>query len=203
MRFAYQFAGACALACLSAAASAQGWIAGVAIGQATQQDYDVGGEIAARDDTDDSMRIFGGFLVSPMQGVIVSWIDLGTAYYDGPAFGGFVDSLDAEGYDISYIAGWAPGSQSRFALFGTVGVFAWDQDVVYADLSGISLYQDEGTSFSMGVGTEIQLGANFGVHLEYQLFKDVGDDGLGGSGHEYDRDVVSVGVSYRFGRPRE
>jgi opacity protein-like surface antigen len=125
------------------------------------------------------------------------------ASYAGPDFGGFTDHLDAEGFDISYIVGWAPGSQTRFAIFGTVGVFAWDQDVLYRDASGVYPFQDEGTSFSMGLGTEFKLTDEFGIHLEYQLFKDVGDDGLGGSGHEYDRDVISLGVAYRFGRPRE
>jgi hypothetical protein len=203
MKSGFRVAAALVFAGMSASVSAQGWLAGLAVGQATQQDYDVGGPIDTRDETDDSMRIFGGYMISPMQGVVVSWIDLGTAYYAGPAFGGFTDYLDAEGFDISYIVGWAPGSQSRVAVFGTVGVFGWDQDVLYRDASGVYPYQDEGTSFSLGAGTEIKLAGDFGIHIEYQLFKDVGDDGPGGSGHEYDRDVVSVGVSFRFGRPRE
>jgi OmpA-like transmembrane domain len=202
MKFVYQIAGLCALAGLAADASAQGWIAGGAVGQAKQQDYDVGGPIATTDDTDDTLRVFGGYLLSPMQGVVVSFIDLGTAYYDGPAWGGFTDYLDAEGYDISYVIGWAPGSQSRVSLFGTVGVFAWDQDVFYTDASGPYLYQDDGTSFSMGIGTEIKLGSAagsaWGIHFEWQLFKDVGDKN--NSGHEYDREALSVGVDYHFGR---
>lgn len=188
----------CVLAAWSATASAQGWIAGAAIGQAKQQDYEVGGPIDTRDDTDDSLRLFGGYLISPLQGFVISFIDLGTAYYDGPAFGGFRDYLDAEGYDISYIIGWAPGSQERVSLFGTVGIFAWDQDVFHVDATGPYPYQDSGTSFSMGVGTEIKLGGPFGIHVEWQLFKEVGD--RNNSGHEYDREVLSVGVSYRFGK---
>jgi hypothetical protein len=202
MKHVRQIAGTCVLAGLSANVWAQGWIAGGAVGQATQQDYEVGGPIATRDESDDSLRVFGGYMLSPMQGVIVSVIDLGTAYYDGPAFGGFTDYLDAEGYDISYIVGWAPGSQSRVSLFGTVGVFAWDQDVLYTDSTGSYLYQDDGTSFSMGIGTEIRLGSAaasaWGIHFEWQLFKDVGDQQ--NSGHEYDREAISVGVDYRFGR---
>jgi hypothetical protein len=190
MKFVYQITALCTLGSLAANVSAQGWIAGAAIGQATQQDYEIGGTIVTRDDTDDSLRIFGGYLISPLQGVVASFIDLGTAYYADPAVDGFTDYLDAEGYDVSYIIGWAPGSQERLTVFGTVGVFVWDQDVVYTDVNGRSLYQDEGTSFSMGVGAEFRLGDSFGVHLEYQLFKDVGEEAglLGtGSGHELDR----------------
>ena len=201
-RIARTVAPALLLALAALPASAQGWLAGGSIGQATQQDYDVGGPVSKRDDSDDSLRVFGGYLVSPMQGVIVSLIDLGTAYYDGPAFGGFTDELSAEAIDISYIVGWTPGMQQRVSVFGTAGIVGWDQDVRYTDISGTYIYNDEGTSFSVGVGTEINLSAagtsRWGVHVEYQVLKDVGD--ADNSGHEYDREIVSVGASYRFGR---
>ena len=203
MKLGFRIAGVIALAGMSTTASAQGWIAGMAFGEAAQQDFDIAGGITTRDDTDDSMRIFGGYMLSPMQGVIVSWIDIGTAFYSGPALGGFANHSDAEGYDISYVVGWAPGSQTRFSLFGTLGVFAWDQDVIHIDSTGAYPFQDEGTSFSAGVGTEITLVDNFSVHIEYQLFKDVGEDAPGSSRLQYDREVVSVGVAVRFGRPRE
>jgi hypothetical protein len=141
-------------------------------------------------------------MITPMQGVIASIIDLGTAYYDGPAFGGFTDTLDADGVDISYLVGWAPGTQQRVSVFGTVGVFSWDQDVRYTDSTGTFRYADEGTSFSLGFGTEINFSSSgtsaWGINVEYQMFKDVGD--ASNSGHEYDRDTVSVGVDFRFGR---
>lgn len=206
MKLAYRIAGAIALAGLSATASAQsqGWIAGAAFGKATVQEYDLGGTVTARDGSDDSMRIFGGYMWSPMQGIVISWIDLGAARLDGTGTSGnFINFLDAEGYDISYIVGWAPGSQTRFSVFGTVGVFAWDQDVLYLDPTGAYPFQDESTSFSLGVGGEFKLTEDFGVHLEYQLFKDVGDTGFDGSNQQFDREVVSLGVVVRFGRPRE
>jgi len=205
MKPAIRIAGAIALAVLSASASAQsqGWIAGAAFGQATLQDYDIG-ELTTRDDSDDSMRIFGGYMLSPMQGVVVSWIDLGMARFEGTQTSGpFINFLDAEGYDISYLVGWAPGNQTRFSLFGTIGVFAWDQDAIYIDSTGAYPFQDEATSFSMGVGGELKLTEEIGLHLEYHLFKDIGEDGFGGSNLQFDREVVSLGVVVRFGKPRE
>ena len=184
-------------------AQAQSWIAGGTVGTAIQNDYEVGGPIATRDDSDAGLRVFGGYMISPMQAVIASYVDLGTAYYDGPAFGGFTDFLDADGIDISYVVGWAPGSQQRIAVFGTVGVFSWKQDVTYTDPTGTFVYGDDGSSFSVGFGTEINLSSDgtsqWGINVEYQLFKDVGD--FNNSGHEYDRSMFSVGVDYRFGRP--
>jgi hypothetical protein len=192
----------CALACAPLQATAQGWLTGGTVGTAKQHDYEVGGPVATRDESDAGVRIFGGYMISPMQGVVASYVDFGTDYYDGPAFGGFTDSLDADGIDISYLVGWAPGAQQRVSVFGTVGVFSWDQDVTFTDTTGTFEYADKGTSFSVGFGTEINMSASgtsaWGINFEYQLFKDVGD--ANNSGHEYDRDMISVGVDYRFGR---
>jgi hypothetical protein len=185
-------------------ASAQEWFAGGAVGIGQQDDYAVGGPISNRDDTDFAYRLFGGYLISPMQGFVASYVDLGEAFYSGPAFGGFTDRLSADGFDFSYIIGWSPGTQERIRVFGTVGVFAWDQDVVYTEVGSTEpfLYKDDGASFSIGIGTDINLSAAgdnaWGIHVEWQLFKDVGDRNF--SGHENDRQMLSAGVSYRFGR---
>jgi hypothetical protein len=191
-----------AIAIVPVETGAQDWILGGAVGSAKQQDYDVGAPIATREDTDAAFRLFGGYLVSPMQGIVASYVDLGAPRYDGPAFGGFADSLEAYGFDLSYVAGWAPGEQQRVSLFGTVGIFHWNQDVTLTDASGTLEFADDGTSFSAGFGADIGLSADgtnaWSIHVAYQLFKDVGE--AENSGHEYDRELLSVGVDYRFGR---
>jgi OOP family OmpA-OmpF porin len=162
----------------------------------------VGGEIATSDDSDTGYRLFGGYLFSPIQGIVTSYVDLGTANYDGPAFGGFTDALSATGFDVSYLIGFAPGTQERVTVFSTIGFFTWKQDVHYVDSSGTYDYKDSGTSLSYGLGSEINLsagaGSEWGLHFEWQRFTNVGDNG--NSGHEYDRDLLSAGVDYRFGR---
>ena len=192
----------CVTASLPLETRAQEWIVGGAVGTAKQHDYAVGGPVGRRDDTDTAYRLFGGYLVTPIHGVVVSYVDLGTVSYGGPAFGGFTDSLDADGIDVSYVAGWRPGEQERIALFGTAGVFSWKQDVTYTDSTGTFRYRDEGRSLSVGFGTEVNFNAAgssaCAFHAEYQLFSDVGK--AGNSGHEDDRDLISVGVDYRFGR---
>ena len=192
----------CTVAGLPLGTQAQEWIVGGAVGTAKHHDYSVGGPVARRDDTDTAFRLFGGYLFSELHGVIGSFVDLGTPSYGGPAFGGFSDSLDADGIDVSYIAGFEPGDQERIRLFGTAGVLIWNQDVTYRDSTGRFDYGDGGTSFSIGIGTEINLDAAgtsaWGIHVGYQLFMDVGE--AGNSGHENDRDTISVGIAYRFGR---
>ncbi len=179
---------------------AQAWIAGATAGIAKQYDYEVGGTISDSDDSDIAYRAFGGYLFKPTFGVLLSWVDLGGASYEGPAFGGFTDELDADGIDLSVLGGWAPGSQDLFRLFGTVGVFWWSQDVHYTDASGVYNYDDSGSSLSIAAGGEFGLGssAHWGVHFEWARFFDVGDQN--NSGHEYDRDMVSLGFEYRFGK---
>jgi len=204
MRVPVRLASLFLLAASPLGAQAQEWFAGGSIGVGQQDDYSIGGPITSTDDTDTAYRIFGGYLISPLQGFVASYVDLGEAFYAGPAFGGFTDRLSADGFDISYIIGWAPGTQERFRLFGTVGVFAWDQDVLYTELGTMTPYdyKDDGASFSLGLGTDINLSAAgdnaWGIHVEWQMFKDVGDSNV--SGHEYDRQMFSAGVSYRFGR---
>lgn len=194
----------CALCLVSAGASAQGWIVGAAYGQASLQDYDIGAPISAADESDGAYRVFGGYMISPIQGVVASYIDLGRPRYLGSAFGGFTDKLGAEGFDFSYIVGWAPGAQERVSLFGTLGLFTWTQTDIYFDTLGRYEYKDKGTSFSAGLGAEIRLGEGgmspWGIHVDWQLFKNVGDEN--NSGHENDRDMASVGVDYRFGSKR-
>ena len=181
-------------------ASAQGWLAGASVGGTKQYDYEVGGEIANSDDTSFGYRAFGGYTFPPGVGIIGSYVDLGDATYDGPAFGGFTDKLSAKGFDLSFLGAWSPGKQDRVNVFGLVGMFYFKQDVHYVDPSGSFDYEDKGTSFSYGLGTDVSIGAaaKWGVHVEYQRFTNVGDDN--NSGHEYDRDFFSVGADYRFGK---
>ena len=193
-----RLAGFWALMGLASGVSAQGWVAGGAIGDASQQDYSVGGPIATSDDSDSASRLFGGYMFGPFHGVVASYVDLGTPYYDGPAWGGFTDYLSADGIDVSYVIGWAPGMEERVSVFGTVGFFDWTQDVTYTDPSGVYIYNDDGTSLSFGIGSEVRFGGAWGFHFQWQIFQDVGDED--NSGHEYDRETLWLGAEYRFGQ---
>ncbi|MGD8339847.1 MAG: hypothetical protein PVH89_03645 [Gammaproteobacteria bacterium] len=182
-------------------AGAQTWVVGGSVGAAEQQDYAIGGTVTNRDDVDTAFGVFGGYMIKEHQIVVASFVDFGTPSYSGPAFGGFTDALDADGFDISYVAGWAPNDQERISIFGSLGVLSWDQDVRYTDTSGTFEYHDEGTSFSLGFGADFNLEADgsspWSVHATYKLFKDVGD--ADNSGHELDRALLSFGIAYRFG----
>lgn len=191
---------------------AQEWFAGGAVGQASQSDYSTVGSLTRIDDSDTGYQVFGGYLISPLQGLVVSYVDLGTASYTGNAAGGYSESLSADGFDVSWIIGWAPGTQERMSVFGKLGLFAWDQDVTYTEgideASPVTIpYLDEGSSFSFGIGADVNFSADgsspWSIHAEWQLFKEVGEESNlsnSTSGRQHDREMISVGASYRFGR---
>jgi len=177
---------------------AQSWLAGGAVSDVTQHSYSVGGPIATTNDSDTGFRAFGGYMFTPNFGGVLSYVNLGTPTYDGPAFGGFTDKLDADAIDLSIIAAVAPGSQETFSTFATIGMFHFNQHVHYTDDSGIFNYDDSGTSFSYGVGVQARFASVWGAHLGWQRFTNVGDNS--NSGHEYDRDVVELGFEVHFGK---
>jgi OmpA-like transmembrane domain len=194
--------GLAAVAGFSSTASAQGWIVGVGAGAASQQRYEVAGTVDSYEDSDTAYRLFGAFMVSPNMGVVGSYVDLGKTRYEGMQSSFYSDDFEVSGIDMSYLIRWAPGSQERLSLFGTAGLFIWDQYVTHTDSQGVRKDSDDGSSFSLGVGADINLGAGgtgrWGIHIEYQLYKNVGESN--NSGHEYDRDILTAGINYRFAR---
>lgn len=177
---------------------AQSWLAGGSVGDVKQHDYSVGGPVATANDSDTGFRVFGGYMVLPWLGGVLSYVDLGAPTYDGPAFGGFTDKLDADAIDLSVIVAVSPGPQDWFSTFATIGVFRFTQDVHYTDSSGIYDYHDTGTRMSYGIGVQAKIGPVWGAHLGWQRFNNVGDNS--NSEHEYDRDIIELGFEYQFGK---
>lgn len=186
------------LACMTPAAHAQGWLGGASVGQAKQHSYEVGGPIATSNSNDTSARIFGGYKFQDWFGTVVSYVDLGTPKYDGPAWGGFTDSLKASAIDVSMVMGFQPGDQKIVSPFLMLGVFRFTQDVHYRDASGRYDYQDSGTRISYGTGVQFKVGNAWAMHIGWQHFTKVGDKN--NSGHEYDRDIIETGFEYQVGR---
>ena len=180
------------------AAIAQSWLAGASVGSVKQHDYSVGGPIANSDDSDAGFRVFGGYMFMPWLGGVLSYVDLGSPTYDGPAFGGFTDRLDADAIDLSVIVATSPGPQDWFSTFATIGVFRFTQDVHYTDSSGTYDYHDTGTRLSYGLGIQAKIGPVWAAHLGWQRFTNVGDNN--NSEHEYDRDIVELGFEVQFGK---
>lgn len=90
---------------------------------------------------------------------------------------------------------WPVAPEHTF--FSYVGPFHWSQNVNYNDAFGPYRTTDRGTSACFGVGYNgYVLDHNLGIHVEYSRFFNVGDNN--NSGHQYDRDFLSVGMIWNF-----
>ncbi len=178
-------------------AQAEGpWVAGVTFGQVAIQDYELEAESDTRlDDTDTGWRIFLGYQFNENFGVGVSYLDLGTLDAAGTAFGGFTDQIEATAIE-AWVIGTMPINE-QFSLFGTLGIFSWDQDVTYSDSFEDFRGSADGEDFAFGFGVSYWLNADFGVHATWHRYANIGDRNV--TGHENDRDLIGVGIVFAFG----
>ncbi len=179
--------------------SAAGWMAGASVGQAKIGDYELEAEAdASLDDEDTGWRVFGGYQVSYF-GATVGYVDLGALTAAGTDFGGFVDRIEADGWDLQAIGFLPLGKNKRFHLFGNVGLIRWEQRVTYRDASGAFKASPTGTSPAFGIGFDALFGGTraLALNINWTRYLDVGDVEV--SGHENDRDLIGIGVAYRFG----
>jgi len=97
-----------------------GWFVGGSVGQSKTYDYSVGGPIDSSDEEDFAYRLGGGYTFIKYFGLAGSYVDLGDSHYEGPAFGGFTDTLSAKGFDFSAL-GVLP-VHDRIGLIGVPSV---------------------------------------------------------------------------------
>jgi OOP family OmpA-OmpF porin len=141
----------------------------------------------AVDGSDSGLKLFGGYLFSENLGLEIAYVDLGKAAYSGTFFGAPVigGSVDTTGFNFSLLAA-APLNPS-FALFGKVGLFAWEANA--RDTTGGVPFagKDDGADLSIGLGATYSLNRNVSVRGEWERFKAVGDI-----------DLISIGLAFTF-----
>lgn len=181
---------------------ASGFI-GVTLGASTTYDYSAGSDtvLTTNDDTDFAYVVFGGYQFQKYFGLAGAWVDLGSTSYAGTVteegtFGSFTDTLSVDGFNLMPM-GFFPLAPQH-SLFAYLGAYRWSQTVDW-DHTGTGAYNttESGLSPSIGFGYNwYALKKNLGIHVEYSRFFNVGDDN--NSGHEYDRDFLSVGMVWSF-----
>lgn len=208
-----------------ALAQETGWVAGATLGSSSFKGYELEQFADNVDDSDTGFGIFGGYQFSPFFMLLGGLTDLGALNADSGSDyvppegkaggraagrvarralraefepnGPFDDTIEAKGFHVTAV-GIAPIAP-RVALLASLGLFAWDQDVDYSDLSGDFSESASGTSALYGAGVGVELGASkrWAMHLMWTRHSSVGD--LDKTGHENDIDLLSVGASYSFG----
>jgi OOP family OmpA-OmpF porin len=138
-------------------------------------------------------KIYVGYEFNQNFAVDVSYVDLGSAAYSGSYFGTPVTNgtVDVWGLNLSAV-GTLP-LNSTFAVFGRVGLFAWEAKA--KDTTGGVPFSDvvSGGDFSFGAGLNVRFSKNLSARVEWERFGlTVYDFDLGNA------DMLSAGIVYRF-----
>jgi OOP family OmpA-OmpF porin len=160
------------------------------------------------EDSDTAWSVFAGYRFNDYFAIEGGYQDLGTVGYRSsgtvalPGFPGtFPATLNIDFESAGFTAagiGSIPLGET-FALHGRLGVLFSDTEVT---LTGGTTGFSDSDSFSAssqdifyGVGAAFRFGGHWSISLDYQLFKDVGDEEETG---EEDVDVISASLSYRL-----
>lgn len=160
------------------------------------------------DDSDTSFSLFGGYRFSEFFATEVSYVDLGTGKYRSS---GVVDPFGSAppttatysaDYEVAGFTAAAIGSAPighGFDLHGRVGILFADTEIsgraTISSAVGSDSVSADSQDFFYGLGLGLQVGANWSFSLDWQQFKDVGDEDETG---EADVNRLSLGVIYRL-----
>lgn len=151
------------LAAAPLAASAQGWYAGVGVGQA---DWDLIGE------EDTSLKVFGGYSFNPNFAVEFGYLDLGEAEISG---GGASASVTADGFTFAGV-GMFPVS-NNVNILGKLGFFRWDAEAEVTLPGPVTMRADDsGTDVFYGFGVQFDVNKSVAVRAEYEIYDIDGED---------------------------
>lgn len=159
------------------------------------------------EDSDTSFSLFGGYRISEYFAVEAGYVDFGTAEYRSsgvvdpiglpPAPATYGIDFEVAGFTAAAV-GAVPVSQS-FDLHGRLGVLFADAEISQRASVSSSVASDRFSADSQdlfyGVGAAFHLGQNWSFSLDWQQFKDVGDDDETG---ETDVNRLSLGVIYKL-----
>lgn len=188
---------AAALAVMSVPALAQeqdsrGWYAGIGLGMSKFKGAcdGVSGSGVSCDENDTAFKLFGGYQVNRNFAVELGYTDLGKAK---ASFSGFGDvSIAASGFEALAV-GIVP-INPQWSLIGKLGLFRWDVD--FNDGTGlVGSGSASGTNVTYALGVGYQFTPKAAVRVEYQQYKDIGDENVTGKG---DVNVIGANVLYRF-----
>jgi OOP family OmpA-OmpF porin len=176
-------------------APAQGFYIGASAGNSSFDSDITTGLITSGtvDKKSSGYKLFAGYEFSQHFGVEIAYVDLGKASYSGYYYGVPVTGGKVEVWGLNLSAVGTLPLNSTFAVFGKVGLFAWEAKS--KDTTGGFPFSDtvSGGDFSFGAGLRVRFLKNFSAHVEWERF--------GLTGYDYDlgnADMLSVGIAYKF-----
>ncbi len=192
-------AGAVGVPGIAAAQQDAGFYAGGAVGQTKAKDActdltDLAPFVGSCDDKDTAWKIFGGYQFNRYIGAEIGYVDLGKVTANGTILGVPVSAnIKAKGFEALAV-GTLPINE-QFAAYGKAGFFRWDVDAS-AVVGGVAVAASEkGTDLTYGIGLKYNFTKNLAVRVEYQRYKDLGDENTTGKSNV---DVIGVGLVFKF-----
>lgn len=207
-RIALALAVAIGLASIPAMAADPGFYVGAGVGQFNVEidSVDLGDQSGSIDfdDDDTGFKIFGGYQFLPWLGAELGYVDGGTASesYTDPDLGGAKLDVDVSAVTLAAVGTLPIGDM--FELYGKLGMAFWQGDLdasitgaVCDELLAIGescsdSADDDGEDFYYGVGAGINIGEQFNVRIEYEVFEIDPQD------VEADANFLSASAVYRF-----
>lgn len=164
------------------------------------------------DETDTGWKLFGGYQFTRNWAAELAYVDLGkaTANTRATAAGG-TDEYRQEGK----IKGWSitgvgtAAMSDAFGVFGKIGAFLWNVDTtctVARNVTGSAACgtpvnrSASGTDLTYGLGLKYNLTKQTSLRVEWEQFKNVGNDSITGSSGTSQADVnlISIGIQYKL-----
>lgn len=186
------------LSALPAAALAQEthWYGGMGLGQSKASGAcgKLTGTGFSCEDSDTAVKVFGGYQMNRNLALELGYTDLGEMKATGNGIGNFGTSVSvsARGPELTGIGLLPIGEQA--SLFGRAGVFAWRVEASDSRSSAGST-SASGTSLTYGLGVKVDFTKGLMLRLEWQRYKDVGDESKTG---QSDFDFIGVGLAFKF-----
>lgn len=189
---------AAALAPHAVMAQDMGFYIGGSVGQSKAKDAcdDLGsvGFSGSCDDTDTGAKIFLGYQFNKNFAVEGGYVDLGKAKASGTISGSPASGeAKADTWQLSAVGIWPMAN--NFSLLGKIGVHRWDLDTQGSAFGVTVSASDKGTDLTFGFGAGYEFNKNLGLRVEWERFRNVGEEDTTGKSHV---DLLSVGLRYRF-----
>lgn len=160
------------------------------------------------EDSDTAFALFAGYRFSPYFALEGGYQDLGVFSYRAegqirflspPGAFPVTTSIDIESSGFTFAGVASVPLAERFELHGKIGVLFADTELSVGarivDTGETIADSASSQDFFYGLGVAYRFADAWSLSLDYQLFKDVGDEETTG---EEDVDLLSLGFTYRF-----
>src|SRR5437016_7600454 len=166
-----------------------GWYAGITVGQGGEKDVDCAGFSCDKKDT--AFRILGGYQINRNFAAELGYQDLGKVTLSAP---GVSFNIKANVWELVGVGAYPFANQ--FSGYGKLGAYHGESKASAAVAGfGSGSLKETNTDLTFGLGVQYDVSRELGVRGEWQRYKNIGGDNVGGKS---DVDVLSIGGIWRF-----